>query len=37
MDILTRKTDGAEIFMAQKYTVEGDINLLMKSGELFGE
>jgi len=37
MDILTRKADGAEMFMAQKYTVDGDINLLMKLGELFGK
>jgi hypothetical protein len=35
MDILTKKADGAEMFMAQKYTVEGDLDLLIKSGEFF--
>lgn len=35
MDILTKKADGAQMFMEQKYKVEGDINLLMKMGELF--
>ncbi|MCF8114671.1 MAG: NAD(P)H-dependent oxidoreductase [Desulfotignum sp.] len=37
MDILTKKADGAEMFMAQKYTVEGDLDLLIKSGEFFGK
>jgi FMN-dependent NADH-azoreductase/putative sterol carrier protein len=36
MDIMTRKADGQEMFMQQKYTVKGDLNLLMKMGELFG-
>ncbi len=36
MDILTRKADGAEMFMAQKYTAEGNLDLLIKSGEFFG-
>jgi putative sterol carrier protein len=36
MDIMTRKADGQEMFMQQKYKVEGDFNLLMKMGELFG-
>jgi len=35
MDILTKKADGAQLFMAQKYQVEGDINLLIKMGDLF--
>jgi len=35
MDIVTKKADGAQMFMAQKYKVEGDINLLMKMGEAF--
>jgi len=35
MDILTKKVDGAEMFMAQKYTVDGDLNLLMKLGDFF--
>lgn len=36
MDIMTGKADGQQMFMAQKYTVEGDIELLMKMGKLFG-
>jgi len=32
MDIVTKKADWAQMFMAQKYKVEGDINLLMKMG-----
>ena len=36
MDIITRKADGQEMFMKQKYSVAGDLNLLMKMGELFG-
>lgn len=36
MDIVTRKADGQEMFMQQKYTVAGDLGLLMKMGELFG-
>jgi FMN-dependent NADH-azoreductase/putative sterol carrier protein len=35
MDIMTRKADGQEMFMQQKYTVQGDLNLLMKMGSLF--
>lgn len=35
MDILTRKAEGAQLFMEGKYRVEGDLNLLMKMGELF--
>ncbi|MFH2130513.1 MAG: NAD(P)H-dependent oxidoreductase [bacterium] len=30
MDILTRKADGQKMFMDQKYTIEGDLNLLLK-------
>lgn len=37
MDILTGKADGQQMFMAQKYKVTGDISLLMKINELFGE
>jgi putative sterol carrier protein len=36
MDILTGKADGQQMFLAQKYTVEGDPGLLMKMGQLFG-
>ncbi len=36
MDILTRKADGQQMFMDQKYSVEGDFELLMKMGEVFG-
>jgi len=36
MDILTRKADGAQMLMEGKYTVEGNTDLLMKMGSLFG-
>ncbi len=36
MDIVTRKADGQQMFMDQKYSVEGDFNLLMKMSESFG-
>jgi putative sterol carrier protein/putative NADPH-quinone reductase len=36
MDIMTRKADGQEMFMQQRYKIEGDVNLLRKMGELFG-
>ena len=36
MDIMTGKADGQQMFMEQKYMVSGDIELLMKMGELFG-
>jgi multimeric flavodoxin WrbA/putative sterol carrier protein len=36
MDILTGKADGQQMFMEQKYTVDGDLELLMKMGHLFG-
>ncbi len=35
MDIVTRKADGSQMFMEQKYKVEGDLNLLIKMGEVF--
>jgi len=35
MDIMTGKADGSEMFMQQKYSVDGDLELLMKMGELF--
>ena len=37
MDIVTRKADGQQLFMEQKYTVEGDLGLLIRMGEAFGE
>ena len=36
MDILTRKADGQQMFMDQKYQVEGDISLLVKMGDIMG-
>ena len=36
MDIITGKADGQEMFFQEKYTVEGDLELMMKMGELFG-
>ncbi|MBL0712620.1 MAG: NAD(P)H-dependent oxidoreductase [Desulfosarcina sp.] len=30
MDIMTGKADGQQMFMAQKYTVEGDLDLMIK-------
>ena len=35
MDIVTKKADGPQMFMEQKYKVEGDINLLIKMSEVF--
>ena len=37
MDILTKKADGQQLFMEQKYTVEGDLELLMKMNQFFGQ
>jgi putative sterol carrier protein len=36
MDILTGKANGQQMFMDQKYTVEGDLALLMQMDQLFG-
>ena len=36
MDIITGKAEGQQMFMEQKYTVEGDLELLMKLSQLFG-
>ena len=35
MDIMTGKADGQKMFMAQRYTVAGDLGLLMQMGKLF--
>jgi len=36
MDILTGKADGQQMFLDQKYSVEGDLDLLMQMDQLFG-
>lgn len=36
MDIITRKADGAQLFVDQKYTAEGNLELLMNMAKLFG-
>jgi putative sterol carrier protein len=36
MDIMTRKADGQQMFMAQKYKVHGDLSLLIRMNQLFG-
>jgi putative sterol carrier protein len=36
MDILTGKAEGQQMFLDQKYTVEGDLSLLMQMNQLFG-
>lgn len=36
MDIMTKKADGQQLFMGQKYQVEGDIAFLMRMGEVLG-
>ena len=37
MDILTGKADGQQMFVEQKYTVSGDLSILMRFGQLFGK
>jgi len=37
MDIMTGKADGAEMLMEGKYTAEGDMDLLLNMGKLFGQ
>jgi multimeric flavodoxin WrbA/putative sterol carrier protein len=36
MDILTGKAEGQQMFLDQKYAVEGDLGLLMQMEQLFG-
>jgi putative sterol carrier protein len=36
MDIITGTADGQQMFMDQKYRVEGDLSLLMQMDQLFG-
>ncbi len=37
MDIMTGKADGQQMFMQQKYTVSGDLSLLLRMRVLFGK
>ena len=37
MDIMTGKADGQQAFMDGQYQVSGDMELLMRMGELFGQ
>ena len=37
VDIMAGKADGQQMFMEQKYTVEGDLNLLLRMNEFFGK
>ena len=36
MDIMTGKADGQQMFMAQRYKVQGDLSLLMRMNVIFG-
>lgn len=36
MDIVTRKADGQQMFMQQRYKIMGDLSLLMRMKDLFG-
>jgi NADPH-dependent FMN reductase/SCP-2 sterol transfer family len=36
MDIMTRKADGQQMFMEQRYKVSGDFALLLRMNQLFG-
>ncbi|MBW2409724.1 MAG: NAD(P)H-dependent oxidoreductase [Deltaproteobacteria bacterium] len=36
MDIMAGKADGQQMFMEQKYTVDGDANLLLRMNDFFG-
>ena len=37
MDIITRKADGQQMFMEQKYAADGDLGLLMQMDQFFGQ
>jgi multimeric flavodoxin WrbA/putative sterol carrier protein len=37
VDIMAGKADGQQMFMEQKYTVDGDLNLLLRMNEFFGK
>lgn len=36
MDIVTGKADGQQMFLEQRYAVQGDLNLLLRMNDLFG-
>ena len=36
-DIMTGKADGAQMLMEGKYTAEGDMELLLNLGKIFGQ
>lgn len=36
MDIMTGKADGQQMFMAQRYKIQGDLSLLMRMNQIFG-
>ena len=36
MDIMAGKADGRQMYMEQKYTVRGDLSLMMRMADLFG-
>jgi hypothetical protein len=37
MDIITQKADGQQMFLEQKYALEGDLGLLPQLDHLFGQ
>lgn len=37
MDIMTRKADGQKAFMERKYSVSGDLSLLIRMNQIFGK
>lgn len=37
MDVITRKADGQQLFLEQKYSAEGDLDLLMQMNQFFGQ
>ncbi|MBN2123273.1 MAG: SCP2 sterol-binding domain-containing protein [Deltaproteobacteria bacterium] len=37
MDIMTGKADGQQMFMEQKYRVNGDLSLLLRMNQIFGK
>jgi putative sterol carrier protein len=37
MDIMAGKANGQQMFMDQKYSVDGDLNLLLRMNEFFGK
>jgi FMN-dependent NADH-azoreductase len=37
MDVMTRKAEGQQMFMQQKYKVSGDFSMLLRMNQLFGK